>query len=261
VRDESDRFFFFHVQKTAGTTLQSRLQHHFGRSAVYPDSSDEADQVDSVLSVPHLQERFRAREDQIRVVTGHFPLCTAEVLGGGFTTLTILRDPVERTLSFLRHHRQENPEDRDKRLEDIYADPYRYDGLIHNHMTKMFSLTAEESAAWMQAVIDVFGLREGESTGWILTRVDFTPERLEQAKRGLASIDVIGLQERFEEFCEDLTDRFGWDLGPARHEARTQPEQVSEAFRAQIAEDNAMDVELYEFARSLYEQRRSEARL
>ena len=40
------------------------------------------------------------------MVTGHFPLCTTELLGGAFTTFTVLRDPVERTLSYLRHHRK-----------------------------------------------------------------------------------------------------------------------------------------------------------
>ena len=40
-----------------------------------------------------------------------------------------------------------------------------------------------------------------------------------------------------------------WDLGPPLFANRTQPVEVSDAFRARIAEDNAYDVELYEFAR------------
>ena len=259
MRDQPDRFFFAHVQKTAGTSLVTGLRHHFGEQAVYPRGSDAADRVESTISVDDLQQRFRARRDEIRVITGHFPLCTTEVLGGEFTTLTILRQPVERTLSYLRHHRQLNPEDRDKRLEDIYFDPYRFDALLHNHMTKMFSLSTEEAIAWMEKITKMFSMKPGEATSWILTKVEFTPERLERAKRGLASVDAIGLQERFDEFCADLSSRFGWDLGPSRHEARTKPEEVSEAFRARIAEDNAMDLELYEFAKRLYGQRRSEA--
>src|SRR5437667_12329637 len=117
---EPERFFFVHVQKAAGTSLLRRLQHHFGDRSVYPDDSDGAGRVESVLSVGDLQERFRARRGEIRVVTGHFPLCTVGVLGAEFTTLTVLREPVERTLSYLRHHRQLNVEDRDKGLEEIY---------------------------------------------------------------------------------------------------------------------------------------------
>jgi hypothetical protein len=251
VRDHRERFFFFHVQKTAGTSLTRRLQRHFGEHAVYPDDSDENARGDAVISVQQLEERFRARQGEIRVVTGHFPLCTAEVIGGGFTTLTILREPVERTLSYLRHRRRDAPEDRDKDLEEIYDDPYRFDGLIHNHMTKMFSLTSAEAIAWMRWVSEAFSRPPDETTAWILTKVDFTPERLEQAKRGLASVDLIGFQERFDDFCANASDRFGWDLGPQLHENRSEPTDVSAAFRARIAEDNAMDIELYEFARRL----------
>lgn len=257
MRNGRDRFFFAHVQKTAGTRLVTRLQHHFGERAVYPNDSDGAE---AVISVEDLQAAWRARRGEIQVVTGHFPLCVAEILGGGFTTFTILREPAERTLSYLRHHRQVNPEDRDKRLEDIYSDPYRFDALLHNHMTKMFSLTADEATDWMRKITKIFSLKPGEATDWILTKVEFTPQRLERAKEGLASVDAIGLQERFDEFCENLGRRFEWDLGPRRHDARTEPEEVSEAFRARIAEDNAMDTEPYEFARGLYDDRRSEAR-
>ena len=124
-------------------------------------------------------------------------------------------------------------------------------------MTKMFSLTSEEAIAWMGWVSEAFSRPPAETTGWILTKVDFTPERLERAKRGLASIDVIGFQESFGDFCADLSHRFGWDLGPQPHENRSEPTEVSAALRARIAEDNAMDIELYEYACDLYERRRS----
>ena len=253
--DHPERFFFFHVQKAAGTSLMTRLQHHFGERAVYPDRSDGDE--DSVISVQQLQERWRARRDEIRVVAGHFPLCTADLLGGGFTTLTILREPVERTLSYLRHRRKEAPEDRDKSPEEIYRDPYRFEALVHNHMTKMFSLTADEARAWALKSAEVFSLPPDRSAPWILTKVEFTPERLERAKEGLASVDAIGFQEHFDDFCGDLSRRFGWDLGPQPYFNRTEPSEISAAFRARIAEDNAMDVELYEFARGLCERRTS----
>ncbi len=233
---DEHRFFNFHVQKTAGTSLRERVQHHFGTKAVYPDASDGNAEVESVLSIPRLQERFRVRGDEIRFVTGHFPFCTTEFLDAEFTTLTVLRDPVERTLSYLRHQRDEQNGGPRTPLERIYEDPWAFDTAIHNYMVKIFSLTPEEAAE-----------------GWGMTIVEFTPERLERAKRAVASIDALGLQERFEEFCERLTDRFGWDLGPPRQANVTAPAAVPGALRDRIAADNAMDVELYEFAKGLYE--------
>jgi hypothetical protein len=225
-----ERFFFVHVQKTAGTALLRRMKHAFGTEAIYPDGTD-GEQPDVVLVQEHLAERFAARRDEIRVVTGHFPLCVSEMLGADFTTLTVLREPVERTLSYLRHHRVLITEDRDVPLEEIYEDPFRFQGLVHNHMVKMFALTPETM------------------TAGVLTAVRFEPHHLELAKERLATVDVVGVQERFEEFCSELERRFGWDLGPPLFANRTEPVDVSDEFRARIAEDNALDVELFEYAR------------
>ena len=38
--DEPQRFFFVHVQKTAGTTLLIRLGEQFAPEQIYPDDSD-----------------------------------------------------------------------------------------------------------------------------------------------------------------------------------------------------------------------------
>ena len=235
---EESRFFFVHVQKAAGTALFRRLKRHFGERAVYPNPSDgDIFTVVPQLSIDVLRARWHQRHDEIRVVTGHFPLCTTELLGGGFTTITVLREPVERTLSYLRHHRNLTPSDHDKSLEAIYEDQFRFQTLVHNHMVKMFSLTTDEM------------------TDGALTPVEFTPMRLDRAKRQLVTLDLFGLQERFNEFCEALTQRFGWQLGDSLYANRTEPVAVSNAFRSQIAEDNAMDIELYDFAQSLYDDR------
>jgi hypothetical protein len=230
-----DRYFFVHLQKTGGTTLVHRLPRHFRPTDIYPNASD-GDVVQSTISVDHLNERWLARGHEIRVVAGHFPLCTAELLGGGFTTLTVLREPVERTLSYLRHHRQMTPADRDKPLEVIYDDPFRFDGLIHNHMVKMLSLTTDE-------MVD-----------GALTSVDFTPSRLVLAKRNLERVDVIGFQERFGDFWDALSSCLGWRLGEVAYSNRTEPSWVPDSFRRRIADDNSLDVELYDHALTLHPQ-------
>jgi len=231
---QPQRIFFVHMQKTAGIALRGRLINHFGEAAVYPTRGvDGTDPVQLVLSIDHLRERLAARGDEIEVVTGHFPLCTAELIGGHFTTLTLLREPVERTLSYLRHHRENEPADRDRTLEEIYDDAFRFDGFAHNHMTKMLSLTA------------------AEMTDGMLTPVEFDRDRLDRAKEALAGIDAFGLQERFEDFCDELTARFSWRLGEPEIVNTSTPVEVPDGLRARIAEDNAFDVELYEFAKEL----------
>jgi Sulfotransferase family len=259
------RFFLIHLVKTGGTTLRKRLEHHFGERAIYPDASD-ADEGE-YFSIERVLERVRARGDEIRVVTGHFPLCTAEILGGGFTTLTIVRDPVERILSHLRHHREWTPGARDTSLEEIYSDPLVFHGIVHNHMVKMFSLTSEEAFSPTPHEAAARDRAAGRlRTAGMLTRVEFTPGRLERAKAGLASVDALGLHARMDEFFDELARRFEWDLGPPQHHMRSDPlakrearTEVSDEFRARLAEDNAMDVELYRFAERLHDRRTADA--
>jgi hypothetical protein len=103
VDDGVRRFFVAHMQKTAGTTLRDRLRASFTDDQIYPNASDGSDPRISVISVSHLRERWVARGEQIRLLTGHFPVRTVVFLGVPFVTMTILRHPVELTLSFLRH--------------------------------------------------------------------------------------------------------------------------------------------------------------
>jgi hypothetical protein len=234
VTDQPHRYFFVRMQKTAGTALRRRLVNHFGEAAVYPSRGvDGPEALKLLVSIQRLQERLAARGDQIQVIAGHFPLCTTELIEGRFTTLTLLREPVERTLSYLRRHREFWPSDRHTPFEEIYDDAFRFHSMVHNHMTKMLSLRPAEMAAGM------------------LTQVEFDRDRLERAKEALAGIDVVGLQEHFEDFCDELTARFGWRLGEPVTVNTSAQVEVPESLRARIAEDNAFDVELYECAKQM----------
>ncbi|MFT5202680.1 MAG: hypothetical protein ACI9C1_002074, partial [Candidatus Aldehydirespiratoraceae bacterium] len=112
------------------------------------------------------------------------------------------------------------------------ADPQRQ-WVVHNHMVKMLSLTVDEM------------------DGDLFTAVEFTPARLERAKAALQTIDVVGTQDRFEPFCDELSRRFGWNLGEPRFANRTTPTPASDSLCEQIAADQADDIALYEYARTL----------
>ncbi len=231
---QPERFFFVHILKTGGVSLYVRLKRHFGEEAVYPADSD-GDPADVAPQLfPHiLLERWAIRRDEIRVVTGHFPLCTAELLDAEFRVMTVLRDPVERTLSYLRHHRDITPADSGRSLEEIYEDPARFRPFIENHMVKMLSMKGSEMSNGMMTVID---LDRG---------------RLRAAKRALRRMDDFGLQEDLEGFAARLESNFGWRLGPPVHENVTRPTEVPDSFRQRIAEDNRLDMELFQYARKL----------
>jgi hypothetical protein len=241
------RFFVAHMQKTAGTALRDRLRVSFTDEQVYPNATDGSDPRIAVISVSHLRDRWAVRGEQIRLLTGHFPVRTVELLGVPFVTMTILRHPVERTLSFLRHQaerRQRGATD-DTPLVEIYEDRFRFTHMIQNHMVRTLSLSPEEML---------------EHDG-VLTPVPYTRDRLKRAKEGLANVDLFGLQDRFEEFCHELAGRFALDVGEPVRSNTTEPTDVPDGLADRIAEDNALDMELYEYARSLYDARHARAGL
>ena len=148
--------------------------------------------------------------DEVRVVTGHFPLCTVDLLGGAFTTFTVLREPgradavaAAPSTEAERAVPRTGPRGRSTattRLHDI----------IRNHMVKMLSLTVDEVTSTP-----------------LVAAVEFDDARLERRDGTWRDrMDVFGLQEHFDEFCAELDERFGWDLGPPRFANRTQRASV-----------------------------------
>jgi len=239
------RFFFVHVQKAAGTEVRERLKRQFAPAQLYPDPTDgDLFTVAPQVSVAQLLARWPERKADIRVVTGHFPYATTELLDTEFVTMSVLREPVERVLSHLRHHRKLTPDARDRSLDQLY-DEVLPPEFFHNHMVKLFSLTAGEVAE--SAALDRWA---------VLKVVDLTPERLATAKANVEQLDVLGLQDHLEEFCAELTSRFGWDLGEPLYANRTPAEEVSRALRARIAGDNALDAELWAHACDVYRMKR-----
>jgi hypothetical protein len=229
--------FFVHLQKTGGIALFRRMRDSLGRDAVYPMPEYQG-RKDTSVDVDLLLARLAERGDEVQVVTGHFPLCVTELLDRPCRTFTVLREPAERTLSFLRHQRVLEPRFEHADLDAIYDVEEVREGLVRNHMTRMLSLTTAE-------------MTEGA-----LTRVAFDSGRLELAQQNLAErIDVMGIQAEFDAFCDLVAATFGWDLGPSQFANRTPPAEAPPGLRERILEDNRLDVELYEFAVRLWEAR------
>jgi len=240
--DGSQRFFFIHVMRTGGTTLEQQLRRSFPRAQVYPnpDIDFPAGDVMYHLDVSYLLGLPVERLDTIRFFYGHFPFVVTEMLDRDLVTFTLLRDPVDRTLSLLRIMREQRPAWHDRTLEQIYDDVNMFPRLIHNHQTKMFSIMREDHPrSYRDEIV-----------------IDAT--RLEVAKRNLARVDLIGFTEHFGEFGTTLGDRFGWHLSErARMNAAGESCDDASDLRARVAADNAIDVEFYEYARTLNAKRSS----
>ena len=247
--------FFVHIMKSGGTTVTRHLRETYPLDEIYPAAAldlrhtDDGLDLQHHLSVPYLQALSPERRSRISVYIGHFPFVAAELLGIDVRTATVLRDPVERTISLLRQLTRTQPWEAapdDRRplalrpLEEIYEHPMVFEPLVLNHQTKIFSMTAADDP---QTYTDV---------------IDIDDDRLVVAKVNLTRIDVLGTMDRFDAFLDDAERAFGWTIVRGARKNVTPPEDRSEvapALRARIARDNAIDVDLYEHARALLARR------
>jgi hypothetical protein len=235
---EPPRILYIHVMKTGGTTLMQHLRENIPPDELYPHPDEDMgfDTTRPVtvrhLRLDYLRKLPEERQRRLRVYAGHFPYVAAEVLGGPLITLTILRNPIDRTISLLQQWSRNRPE-AGLSLEQVYDLPEVFERLLHNHQTKIFSMTAED-----------------DPTGY-MQRIEVDAGRLELAKQNLAQVDIVGLTERYEDFLDLVVDRFGWEINRGVRVNVAPPESelpAGDDLRRRIAEDNAIDVELYEHA-------------
>ena len=279
---QKKRFFFVHVMKTGGTSFAEHLRSNFTLEQSYPAACITAqsgffDRIEAYMHVPKLVSNVNALDGQLRIVLGHVPYSVRSLLSKDYVALTLLRDPVDRTLSYLKHCRRYHIEHMGQTLEDIYADAWFHASFMSNYQTKIFSMSADEALAenrYLPKSSKVPPRRElvdGESFSpevQILRNsapgrfsmecfaastgvINVDQKRLAVAKENLSAVEVVGVTEYYDLFLKQLIDRYDWEVKsiPRRHVGEM--EAISTDFRRRIACDNAFDMELYEYAKTL----------
>ena len=231
-----------HIPKTAWSALRRVLNKEYrGRFQKTPNTFTHPQAA---------EERLRDRvggTDAARplAVGGHIVFGLRDVLPADSRYLTVLREPVERTLSHYGY--LVAPRDPKERPHGLLArdTPYRPD------------LSLEE------ALEDPRYLPGNLQTRMIVCRrspfEQLPGDALEQAKRHLRSqFAFVGVTERLDEFTALLARAFGWSprVPPRKRVGVLRPERASvsaQALRA-LEEHDALDLELYALASELQEQ-------
>jgi hypothetical protein len=235
------KLFFVHLMKTGGASFRAMLRTVIAPERIYPSSEDADDDLllanIDIDRLVHLPADRRARLD---AYAGHFPFIAAELIADPVWTATIIRDPLSRTISFLKHCRRYDPRFDGWELEAIYDDEMTFEMLIHDYQTKLFAMTTADR---LESQLDPIRIDE---------------ERLDLACRNLAKVDVVGTHDRYDDFVTLMSERTGWSFDRVGRWRTGEPDPVDERLKDRIVADNVMDQRFFESACHLVEQRAAE---
>lgn len=236
-----DLLIFEHIPKTAGTTLHAILWRLYGGRRVF----FATDPGTHPARVAALHTRLADPANRLKAVVAHTGYGLHERLPAGYRyrSFTLLRDPVERTVSHYHYQIQRGKLDAATSLERfVREDPSR---------------SCNVQTAFLG------GLEVRRTLDGIPLSADlYTEALLQRAQTALLNLDAFGITERFDESLLGFRDAFGWPLARilyvrqrVGHRRRAAPDALSGAERRLVEQYNALDLELYAHARALFAER------
>ncbi len=224
---------FLHIPKASGTTIRTVISREYGVGSTFyyePESSLFPDR-----KTPEIYLRSRLSQGHVRLITGHMRYGVHRALHRPARYFTMLRDPIERTLSDYFY---------------AYAYPlHRFrNEIVDGHMGFADFLNVEGVSPALATTYFVGGEFEG------------LHDPLESALFNLNNCFVsIGTSERFDESILLIARDLGWrpplylrrNVTRMDDKLRDQRRQVREAARESLGEFFASDYQLYHAADEL----------
>lgn len=229
---DNEILYYLHIPKTAGTSFTNIIQKHFAPEAVYQPNS-----IHEYLNTPpDVVERTR-------FLVGHLVYDLKPVITRKPIYITMLRDPVERTISEYAQiqrapHHAAHPIVKNQSLLEYVKDPRNV--LIYGNLQTRFigvDSTLEAGEGWDEVA---------------------NPAVLQRALERLETFTFVGLAERFDEAIEVLCYTFGWEIPKASrvlNVGTNHPADIPQEAIDIIRENTRQDQELYETGKRLFEQR------
>jgi len=238
---------FTHIPKTAGTSLRHILMQQYGKDAVfmfYDDPTVTPKNADELLNeltsyfpyLPEVNDQNFNGLVKLRAISGHKPFGIHNLLPvNNFHYITLLREPIERVISFYYH---------------IF-------GRTEHSLECLIS--CKQSIQF-----DNLQVRMLSGVGWKVPYGHCSCNMLEQAKYNLLQYYTFGIQDRFAESIEIFSKHLGWSQIQivAENVGINKPKsyKINQQTLHLIAEQNLLDIKLYQFAKQLFEERQKTSR-
>jgi len=246
---------FVHIPKTAGTTMRLVIQQNYSEKNIYHHHSQISSEV--------AQQVFSSQHN-FQIIKGNLGFGFHELLPplspNDFTYITMLRDPIQRTISHYYYYQQESPIS----TPEYPLDWDEFCGRVANNLMTRFLSGLEfyyERVFGCYFNLHLAKVKEDKRLGGYY---HYSPEQmLALAKRNLTEyFRFFGITEKFEASMLLLKKTLGWKkmyFTPMnKGEKKPLDFDLSPTTLAIINRYNELDIELYQYAQVLFEQRISE---
>lgn len=227
---------FYHLPKTAGTSINRVIQQNYAARQIVQATGDQHAFVAQLKGWPDEKKR------EVRLLQGHFGFGVHQHLPQRAKLFTLLRDPVERTLSYFNHAR-------------THSNHYLYE-LIHTNNWSLVDLLQSGEALMLNN--GQTRLLSGVWGDMAFGEVDDAVG--ETAVSHLNQFAVVGLTEQFDATLLLLRHNFNWHhLFYTRANVgqnRPKQAQLDAETLALIKKANQQDLRLYSHATQLLEQQK-----
>jgi hypothetical protein len=227
---------FLHTMKCGGTALTHGL-------------SDLADPwprlievwVDQLICMP------RPMLERAMLVTGHLPFPVTELLPAGTVLLTVVREPVSRTLSHLTHLRTHGGRPELTLETFVHAEEWR--PAWQDYQARQLACEVAVGDAWLGRL--PAGRLQEMIDGPSAATVD---ELAERATKRLATIDIVGIADDLDGIVRRVADVWHKPTPGPLHRTNqslvpVQAADVPAALLDEIRGGTTVDAQLYELAR------------
>ncbi|MGB3494559.1 MAG: hypothetical protein WBA57_17660 [Elainellaceae cyanobacterium] len=247
----SEKLYFLHIQKTAGTTFYFSLDEKFDPEEICP--------ARFWRQFLKLAKGDLKQLRSYRLFRGHFGDAIPQFLRKPPVCLTVLRDPIKRSISHYEHIRRE-PKDRRHKL--VTSENMDLMAFAQHPETRLAILNLQtRSIGFDLGMKQIRKIRGFAAKGVLGTVIDdrSDEEMLAIAKSRVDEFPFVGMVERFQDSLFLLSYIFGWY--PIRQSRalntapkKTQKSDLSPEVLDLLYDCNRLDLELYDYAKAKFDE-------